>query len=220
VNPAQVRSVIEQLLRDGTVVSRTDGTEHTLAPIAITAEEGEALRDCVVRERAVQTIEVGLAYGISALFVCEGLAINGDERARHTVIDPHQARSFSNCGLQVLDDAGFTPRLDVYAEESQRALPRLLEDERRFDLGVLDANHRFDAVFVDLVYLGRLLRPGAVVFLDDYQLPGVARAGSFFVTNVGWRIESVSAPDALHQWAVLRTPTTPDTRPFDAFVDF
>ena len=70
------------------------------------------------------------------------------------------------------------------------------------------------------MYLGRLLRPGAVVFLDDYQLPGVARAGSFFVTNVGWRIESVSAPDAPDQWAVLRTPTTPDTRPFDFFVDF
>ena len=168
----------------------------------------------------MRTIEVGLAYGVSALFVCEGLAINGDERARHTVIDPHQARSFGDCGRQALDDAGFTARLDVFAEESQRVLPRLLDDERRFDLAVLDANHRFDGVFVDLVYLGRLLHPGSIVFLDDYQLPGVARAAAFFVTNVGWRVESVSAPDALHQWAVLRTPTDRDTRPFDFFVDF
>jgi len=31
----------------------------------------------------------------------------------------------------------------------------------------VDGNHRFDAVFVDLYYLGRLLRPGGVMFLDD-----------------------------------------------------
>ena len=37
----------------------------------------------------------------------------------------------------------------------------------------------FDGVIVDLIYLNRLVRPGGVVMLDDYQLPGVARAASF-----------------------------------------
>ena len=81
-------------------------------------------------------------------------------------------------------------------------------------------NHRFDGVFVDLVYLGRLIRPGGVVFVDDYQLPAVARATSFFVANVGWTVEQVSAADELHQWAVLRTSPVADTRRFQDFVDF
>jgi hypothetical protein len=58
------------------------------------------------------------------------------------------------------------------------------------------------------------------VFLEDYQLPAVARAASFFLTNLDWTLEEVSAADDLHQWAVLRTSFTPDTRPFDYYVDF
>ena len=77
-----------------------------------------------------------------------------------------------------------------------------------------------NAVFLDLAYLGRLLRPGAIVFLDDYQLPAIARAASFFLTNRGWTLEEISTAEDRHHWAVLRTSTTPDTRPFDYFVDF
>jgi hypothetical protein len=71
-----------------------------------------------------------------------------------------------------------------------------------------------------LVYLGRLLRSGGIVFVDDYQLPAVACAASFCLTNLGWKLEEVSAADDLHQWAVLRTPQVPDTRPFDHWIDF
>jgi hypothetical protein len=84
----------------------------------------------------------------------------------------------------------------------------------------VDGNHRFDGVFLDLVFLGRLVRAGGIVFVDDYQLPAVARAASFCVTNLGWTLEEVSTADDLHRWAVLRTSTVPDTRPFDYYVDF
>jgi len=75
-------------------------------------------------------------------------------------------------------------------------------------------------VFLDLVYLGQLLRPGKIVFLDDYHLQGVARAASFFLTNLGWALEAVSTDEERHHWAVLRTSTEPDTRAFDYFRDF
>jgi predicted O-methyltransferase YrrM len=215
----QVRQVLERLGRDGTVVARSDGTLHRLVPVAVAAAEGAALREWVSRERATQTIEIGLGYGISALFVCEGLLESGGPDARHVVLDPYQAR-LGNCGLQVLEEAGLVPLVEHHAEESQLALPRLLGEGRRFDLAFVDGNHRFDGVFLDLVYLGRLLRRGAVVFLDDYQLPAVARAASFCLRNLGWTLEEVSPADALHQWAVLRTAIAPDERPFDFYVEF
>ena len=59
-----------------------------------------------------------------------------------------------------------------------------------------------------------------MVFLDDHQLPAVARAASFFLGNLAWTLEEVSPADALHQWAVLRTSTDPDERPFDFYVEF
>ena len=217
----RVRNVIERLVRDGTAVARSDGTLHDLFPVAASAAESEALRGWVLREGATRTIEIGLGYGISALHVCEGLLENaGEATARHVAIDPYQATRFADCGLQFLEEAGVAGLVEHHPEESQIALPRFLDEARSFDLAFVDGNHRFDGIFLDLVYLGRLVRPGGIVFLDDYQLLAVARAPSFFLTNLDWRLEEVSAADDLHQWAVLRTSALPDERPFDYYVDF
>jgi predicted O-methyltransferase YrrM len=216
----RVRGVIERLVRDGTAVASYDETLHRLFPVAVSAAEGEALREWVLREGASQTIEIGLGYGISALHVCEGLLANADPAAHHVAIDPYQARRFSNCALQFLEEAGVAGMVEHHEEESLTALARLLGEARSFDLAFVDGNHRFDGVFPDLVFLGRLVRAGGIIFVDDYQLPAVARAASFFLTNLGWTLEEVSAADDFHQWAILRTSAVPDSRPFDYYVDF
>jgi hypothetical protein len=92
----RIREVIAQLVREGTAVAQSDGTTHRLFPVAIPATEGEALRTWVTRERAARTIEIGLGYGIAALFACEGLLENEHTTARHVVVDPHQATRFGN----------------------------------------------------------------------------------------------------------------------------
>jgi predicted O-methyltransferase YrrM len=212
--------VLGRLLREGTAGASSDGSRHSLFPVAVGAAEGEALREWVEREGASRTIEIGLGYGIATLFVCEGLLANGDAAARHVAIDPYQATRFAGCGLQFLEEAGLTELVEHHSEESQVVLPRLLSEGRSFDLAFVDGNHRFDAVFLDLVYLGRLVRAGGIVFVDDYQLRGVARAVSFCLTNLGWTLEQTSADGDDHHWAVLRTSRVPDTRPFDHFVDF
>lgn len=211
--------MIGRLARDGTAIA-ADGSEHTLFPLAVPVAEGRRLSDWVVREGAAHTIEIGLGYGMSALFACTGLVSNGDSTAKHVVIDPFQRTRFANCGLQFLEEAGLLHMVEHHAEESQVVLPRLLSDGRTFDLAFVDGNHRFDRVFLDLIYLGRLLGPGRIVFVDDYQLAGIAKAVSFCITNLGWTREEVSAADPLHQWAVLRTALLPDTRAFDDYVDF
>ena len=216
----RVRGVIERLVRDGTAVAHSDGALHSLFPVAVYAAEGEALREWVLREGATKTIEIGLGYGISALHVCEGLLGNADPTARHVALDPYQATRFADLGLQFLEEAGLAEMVEHHAEASEIALPRFLGEARNFHLAFVDGNHRFDGVFLDLVFLGRLIRPGGIVFVDDYQLPAVARATSFFLTNLGWKLEEVSPADELHQWAVLRTSVVPDTRPFDYYVDF
>ncbi len=83
----RVRSVIERLLRDGTAVARSDGSVHELFPIAITEAEGMALRRWVEHEHAGRTIAIGLGYGVSALFIGEGLLAGGSHGPRHQV--PH-----------------------------------------------------------------------------------------------------------------------------------
>jgi predicted O-methyltransferase YrrM len=215
-----VRAMLTVWCRDGTAVARSDGTVHRLFLVAVGPAEGAAIRSWVIREAAVRTNEVGLGYGVSALFVCEGLLANGVPGAHHVVIAPNQDTRFGDCGLQFLEEAGVSGMVKHHASESRVSLPRVVSEGRRFDLAVVDGNQRFDAVFVDLYYLGRLLRPGGIVFVDDYHLPGIARASSFFQANHGWSLEEVSTEEDRHHWAVLRTNAELDVRPFGYFVDF
>jgi predicted O-methyltransferase YrrM len=202
------------------MIAAADGSTHDVRTVAISAGEGEALKRWVIQEKATRTIEIGLGYGVSALHICEGLIETGDPQARHLVLDPFQARRFANCGLQVLEEAGIRSLVEYHDEMSQIALPGFLEEGRQFDLGFVDGNHRFDSVFVDLFYLGRLLRRAGVILLDDYDLPGIRRAVSFFLTNLDWRVEETSPEGDGHHWVALRTAAADDDRPFRYFVDF
>lgn len=212
--------MLERVFGEGRVTSRRDGSVHDIFPVGIPRAEVEALERWVVSEGARSTLEIGLGYGISTLSICAGLLKTGADASNHVAIDPNQASRFADCGLQLLEDAGVRHLVEHLDEESMIALPRLLGSGRHFDLAFVDANHRFDGVFVDLVYLARLVRGGGVIVVDDYQLPAVAKAVSFCVTNLGWSPLEVSAPDELHCWAVLRLPQTPVTRNFDHYRDF
>jgi predicted O-methyltransferase YrrM len=219
-SPERVRATIDRLMRAGSIVADSDGSTHDVRAVSISPGEGEALSRWVLREHATRTIEIGLAYGLSTLYICDGLLRSGRPDARHLALDPFQSTRFANCGLQALREAGVTSLVEHHAAISQIALPAFLEQGRHFDLAFVDGNHRFDFVFLDLFFLGRLLPRGCVVLLDDYDLPGIHRAVSFCLTNLGWRIEETSPPDDDHHWVVLRTATTEDTRDFRHFVDF
>ncbi len=216
----RVRSVIERVMNDGKVIARSDNSVNDIFPIAINAAQGEALRNWVVKERARHTIEIGLAWGIGALHICEGLLMNGDEDAHHIALDPFQATSFKNCGLQLLEEAGVANLVEHLAEESQIVLPRFVSEGRQFDFGFVDGSHLFDRVFLDLIYLGRLVRPEGIIFADDYQAPAVAKTVSFCLSNLGWKLEEASPRDEHHQWVALRTVREPIARQYPHFVEF
>jgi predicted O-methyltransferase YrrM len=222
ITPERVRSIIERVLRDGKIVARSDNSINDIFPIAINAAQGEALRNWIVKEKAVRTIEIGLAWGMGALHICEGLLTNGDPNTHHIAIDPFQSAQprFKNCGLQLLEEAGVTHLVEHYAEESQIILPRFVSEKRQFDFAFIDGSHLFDRVFLDLIYLGRLVRPEGVIFADDYQAPAVAKAVSFCLNNLGWKLEEKAPSDEHHQWVVLRTVREPIPRQYPHFVDF
>jgi predicted O-methyltransferase YrrM len=200
---------------------RTDrsNAEAEVARIAIGDTEGAMLLDWVRREHARQTLETGLGFGISTLFICEGLLANEGD-VGHVAIDPFQDGTHSGAGVATLEEAGVRGLVELLVEPSETALPRLLTEGRRFDLAFVDGNHRFEGVLLDFVYCGRLLRPGGVVFADDAQLPAVRKSAAFVTANLGWTVEEEGA-DRERGWLILRTgPAKAYRRPFDRFVEF
>src|SRR5258708_31778268 len=70
----------------------------------ISRGEGHAIQRLIRASKPQVSLEVGLAYGVSALYICEALAEVGG--IKHIVIDPYQ------CGAESIDfvaGAGLTP---------------------------------------------------------------------------------------------------------------
>jgi predicted O-methyltransferase YrrM len=221
----RLRVVRQRLLASGTVVAEADGRARQIFPVGIDPNEGRVLHDWVRRERATRTLESGLGFGISTLFIVEALLEN-DGDGRHVATDPNQftlaptpGTTYAGAGLQIIEEAGVRDLVEFFPEESQVVFPRLLAEGRSFDLAFIDGNHRFERVFLDLVYSGRLLKEGGIVFVDDVQLRGVERAVRFCVANLGWQIED-EGREPSHEWSVLRTGSHDAfRRPMTDFID-
>jgi predicted O-methyltransferase YrrM len=223
-------SLLERAYAKGSVPDAS-GADRPLAPHSIERADGEALRELAIREEAALTIEVGLALGMSALFLSE--AVSPRRGGRHVAIDPFQEESWNGAGLRTLREAGVENLVEVIEEESQIALPRLVSEARRFDLAFVDGDHRFEGVFLDLYFMTRLVRPGGLVVVDDMWLPAVRAAVAYCERNLGLDLEPNGLPDGF-RWgrrgfaggvpkgsgdtAVLRLPPSPPELRWDEFV--
>lgn len=231
--PHQSRDELETFLdrayRSGRV--RDNGADAVdLAPHSIERAQGEALRDLAIAEGAERTIEVGLALGMSALFLCQAVLPRG---GRHVAIDPFQAESWNGAGMRTLREAGVEELVEVIEEESQLALPRLVAEGREFDLAFVDGDHRFEGVFLDLYFMTRLVRPGGLIVVDDMWMPAVRTAVAYVEKNLGATLEPDALPNAF-RWrnrplsrgvpggtgdtAVLRLPSERPALRWDEFV--
>src|ERR687891_2565196 len=185
-----VEGFVDRIYRAGSVPDES-GNPIDLVPHSIGRAEGEALCDLAAADGAKATLEVGLALGMSALFLCQAVASRG---GRHTAIDPFQRESWNGAGLRTLREAGVEDLVDVIEEESQLALPRLVAEGREFDFAFVDGDHRFEGVFLDLYYMTRLVRPGGLVVVDDMWMPSVRTAVAYMEKNLGTTLEPNALP--------------------------
>jgi predicted O-methyltransferase YrrM len=220
----KVRSVIDGLDRDGDKQVFSDNPNvPPFRPTSIPTTEGECLSKWVAKEKATNTIEVGLAYGFSALHIGEGLLLSNVANPKHTVIDAFQAQEdkYAKVGLNILVKAGLGEIIEFYGEKSEIVLPRLLSEYRKFDFAFIDGCHLFDCVFLDLFYLGQLVKKGGIIFLDDYDKPAIRKAATFFVKNLDWKVEENGKDTKSNrEWLVARTSEKGGIRQWNSFIDF
>ena len=204
-----VRSARGRLAETGPVRTRAEGDFDL---VALPAEDGDVLRDLLLAERASVVIEVGLAYGSSALAIAEALAARERPGARHLIIDPFQ-HLFHDAGWEAIGPAHDAGLSTLLRERSQLVLPRLLSEGLVADAAFVDGSHIFHNVFVDLYFLREVVRPGGLLVLDDYQWPSVATAVRYFELNTGWTPVPAGATR-------LRAFRLPDPRVEPSFEDF
>ena len=186
-----MNDVIEQIEKSGVVLDGAGG-EHPAFPTSMDSNEGRTIHDAVVEIGAINTLEVGMAYGMSTLHICE--ALRDQPRGRHIAIDPFQEEEFDNIGLLNLERAGLRDRVDFFSALSHMALPKLAKSGVTLDFALIDGAHVFDYAFVDFFYVDLMLRPGGIICLDDTWLLAIQKIARFYTRNRSYEIHRGRIP--------------------------
>ncbi len=113
--------IIERIYREQRVIG-PKGEPVNIFPDSIRQPEGEAIYKVVREENARSTLEVGMAWGLSTLYMCQALKDNGG--GRHVAIDPFQAKGYGCAGVRHVQEAGLGEILEFHEEPSQLLLPQ------------------------------------------------------------------------------------------------
>ena len=181
-----MNTVLQDILKTRTI----EGLDGCKIPIEsqISAGEGLHIQKVIAAIKPKTTLEIGMAYAVSTLFICEALAELGG--GKHIVIDPYQNdvpdetlnRSqqpadpgWRGIGLHIVRTAGFRDMIEFYGSPSFQALPQLLNSGQKVDFALIDGMHTFDFALVDFFYIDRLLNIGGVVTFDDLFYPSIRK---------------------------------------------
>ena len=82
-----MNTVLAEIIETGLTKTAVDGHDNVKVYSSISLSEGQFLQNVRELDPTI-SLEVGLAYGISALFICD--ALNHREETQHIVIDPNQ----------------------------------------------------------------------------------------------------------------------------------
>jgi len=192
-----MNSVLESILATETV---SDGREilplrhpdFPNLPVHLDFLEGTFLQRVIEDLRPHVTLEIGCAYGISSLYICEALSqLNHD--VRHIVIDPFQSTQWRGIGLRHARTAGFLSMIDFYEDRSEYVLPQLLKEGTTIDFALIDGWHTFDQVMLEFYYLNRILHVGGVIAFDDANRRSINRVIRHALTYPAYRVYGTEA---------------------------
>ena len=149
--------------------------------------QGRHIYNLIFQNKYQHTLEVGLAMGASAVWICQAhknLGLNGT----HVAVDPNQTSQYEGMGRTLVQRSGLSAHLSVMEMTSYRALPLLLEEvlsgrRPRFHLIYIDGWHTFDYTLVDFFYADLLLEPNGVIVLDDIKHKPVQKCLKYIVNN-------------------------------------
>jgi predicted O-methyltransferase YrrM len=169
-----------------------DGIERLNAPHAVTPNTARLLYDFVRTVKPARTLEVGLAYGISTLCICQAHRDNGAGAGSHIAIDPYQEESFKGAGLANIERANLKDMLRFYQARSDEVLPELCARRERVDFAFIDGNHHFDYALVDFFFIDKMLNVGGHVAFDDLWMRAVRSVVSFVLKNTSYKLVRAS----------------------------
>ncbi|WP_291720535.1 class I SAM-dependent methyltransferase [Bernardetia sp.] len=180
--------VLKQIIATREVEDK-NGNLINIDKTSISYQEGDLIQKYIRHIKAERSLEVGLAYGTSSLYICD--ALEKTERTAHYVIDPYQNNEgvvWESIGIMNLKKAGFMDFTRFFEEPSHLAITQLEREKVEVDFVFIDGEHTFDHVLVDFFLSDKILRDGGIIVFDDTDWPSIRRACSFIIRNRDYKV--------------------------------
>jgi len=144
----------------------------------------------LVRENGTKdSLEIGLAYGFSTIWIMDGLSSDG----HHIALDPFQSSLWKGVG-QTQAQRLPGKRFELLEDYSIHALSDFIRAGKRFDFIFIDGNHRFDDVLVDFYLSDQALKVGGLMVLDDMWMASIRTVAAFVVANRAYQVVRQASP--------------------------
>jgi len=181
----------EKILQSGLMKTPDDSVIEINSQISTT--EGLFLQQLVKEIKPQVSLEIGVAFGISSMFICEELDQIGAKK--HIAIDLGPIKKAGTdeldrfgLGLLNIERCGYGHLVESYAMPSEIALPDLLRRGQRLQFAFIDGWHSFDHALVDFFYVNKMLDVGGVVAFHDAGHPNIRKLLRYISTYPSYRI--------------------------------
>ncbi len=179
-----MHKLLEKIFSSKLVMDK-DGTAHQLN--SHTGEEQcEFLQELVNEVKPTHSLEVGLAYGISAVAILDALQ-KLNHPFHHIVIDPFQD-SWKNIGLLNIERAGFADHVTFYQKFSDQVIPALYYENYKIQFAYIDSTKVFDVLMTDVYFITKILGVGGILVMDDCGFPGIRSLVRFLSQHPAYKI--------------------------------
>jgi predicted O-methyltransferase YrrM len=138
----------------------------------------------IVMTRPKIVAEIGTLHAGTTEVIARALWQNG-EGVVHSV-DPYGAERCPAIFAQW--PAELRRHVQFHAKSSMDFFSRMVLENKAFDLILIDGNHDYEYVLFDLQMAARLIRPGGIILMDDFEQTGPCRAARLFLQeNPAWK---------------------------------
>lgn len=165
--------------------------------------EGELLQTWIAQYRPQQLLEIGFAYGLSALYIVDALQTYAIPCDYYHIIDPFQRTTWQSVGISHLEHIGWTT-YTLHEERSELFLPHMLAQGMIFNFAFIDGNHAFDQVMMEFFYVNRMLSIGGIIIFDDIHLFAIQKVVHYVETYPCYTILEIPRTFDTHRTVRIR----------------
>ena len=136
-----------------------------------------------------KSLEIGLAFGLSALAILEKHKAKNSFEKAHIIIEPYPWGGVAEYNIEKEGLIGLT---NIYYHKSDEVLPKLFYEGVRIQFAYVDTTKVFDTVLSDFYFIDKIMDTGGIIIFDDCggAWPGVQKVVRFISTLPNYKILS------------------------------